>query len=136
MPFKRLVDYTGVTIWIFTIIFILGGLYWQQLNNTSNLVKHDLVLDAYEKKNDLIEKQILSLQMQSEHQEEWKEEFMTTFKDLVVEMKTNNEAILNRMQSTDNSVLRASFQLDAINAKLKTNANLHIMPPPPFDDND
>ena len=115
MPFKRLTDYTGITIWVATLVFTLGILYQQQRVNTEAIQESK----EYEQKVDKIELQIVSLQMQDVYQEQWKSEFMITFKELVIEMKRNNKAILSRMQSTDNNVLKTSYQLDLINNKLK-----------------
>lgn len=115
MPFKRLTDYTGITIWVATLVFTLGILYQQQRINTKAIQESK----EYELKVDKIELDIVSLQMQDAYQERWKSEFMITFKELVIEMKRNNKAILSRMQSTDNNVLKTSYQLDLINNKLK-----------------
>ena len=115
MPFKRLTDYTGITIWVATLVFTLGILYQQQRVNTEAIQESK----EYEQKVDKIELQIVSLQMQDVYQEQWKSEFMITFKELVIEMKRNNKAVLSRMQSTDNNVLKTSYQLDLINNKLK-----------------
>ena len=125
MPFRRLVDYTGITIWIATMIFVLGGMAYQLTENTSAISKVEASKKAetelYDKRLDLVEKQIVLLQMQDSYQERWKSEFMVTFKELVFEMKSNNENIIAKMQDTDNSVLKASFQLDAINRQLRIN---------------
>lgn len=125
MPFRRLVDYTGITIWIATMIFILGGMAYQLTENTSAISKvkasKKAETELYDKRLDLVEKQIVLLQMQDSYQERWKSEFMVTFKELVFEMKSNNENIISKMQDTDNSVLKASFQLSAINRQLRIN---------------
>lgn len=115
MPLRRLTDYTGITIWVATLIFTLGILY-SQINDNSKSVKE---LKDYGSMVHLIEKEIASLKMQDKYQERWKSEFMTTFKELVTEMKKNNHAILQKMQSTDNNLLKTSYQLDAITTKLK-----------------
>lgn len=121
MPFRRLVDYTGITIWVLTLVFALGCLYAQQLSNTESISE----MSKYKERVNTIDRKILSLEIQDQNQKEWKVEFMLTFKELVHEMKENNDAVLKKVQSTDDNVLRTSFQLEVISNKLKSNIDDH-----------
>lgn len=125
MPFKRLTDYTGVTIWVLTLIFSLGVIYAQQLTNTKSIV--DLKEKAV--KIELIEKEISLFEMKLSHMEETKKQSDVTVKEFMDEMKKNNKAILAKLQSTDNNVLKTSFQLEAISNKLK----IKSLTTPPLD---
>lgn len=121
MPFKRLTDY----IWVITIVFSLGVIYAQQLTNTKSIV------DLNEKavKIELIEKEISLFEMKLSHIEETKKQTDVTVKEFMDEMKKNNKAILAKLQSTDNNVLKTSFQLEAISNKLK----IKSLTTPPLD---
>ena len=115
MPFRKLVDYTGITIWILTLIFSLGVLYAKQISNTSEIEE----LKLSEKKIELIEKEIVLFKMQLEYERKAKADMMEQVKKLVEEMQKNNQIILGKLQNTDRNVLKASFQLQAISHKLK-----------------
>jgi hypothetical protein len=115
MPFRRLVDYTGLTVWIVTLIFLLGTLYAQQHSNTKAIVAN---LD-YQHRVEVIDREIVTLKMQDSYQQKWQSDFMITFKDFVKEMKENNEQVMKKIQTTDNNVLRTSYQLEAMNTELK-----------------
>ncbi len=121
MPIRRLIDYTGITVWVITLIFALGVMYAQQLTNTEAIAKGQ----EYKVRVDLIDKDIISLKMQDAYQREWKVEFMVTFKELIKEMKINNEAVLKKMQSTDDNVLRTSYQIEALNIEVQKSMRSH-----------
>lgn len=114
MPFRRLVDYTGITIWVLTLIFSLGVLYAKQLSNTTAIKKFETTVAKVE----LIEKQIVLFQMQLDYENKAKADIMEQVKKLVEEMKANNQLILGKLQNTDRNVLKTSFQLQAISHKL------------------
>lgn len=114
MPFRKLVDYTGVTIWVLTLIFSLGMLYAKQISNTTDIER----LKLSDKKIELIEKEIVLFKLQLSYEKQSKEDIMEQVKKLVEEMKANNQLILGKLQNTDKNVLQASFQLQAISHKL------------------
>ena len=121
MPIRRLIDYTGITVWVITLIFALGVMYAQQLTNTEAIAKGQ----EYKVRVDLIDKDIISLKMQDAYQREWKVEFMVTFKELIKEMKINNEAVLKKMQSTDDNVLRTTYKIESLNIEVQKSMRSH-----------
>ena len=101
---RRINDYAGSIIWACTLVFSLGVLYTQIQNNTSTLAEQKVYIDRYSAMR--VELDILKLKQ--EYQREWQADFMVTFKEMVAEMKTTNQ-----------SVQKQSYQLQAIERELK-----------------
>ena len=130
MTTRRLTDYTGIVIWIVSAIFVLGKLYTQQIDNTKAIAK----FEPYKTHMVEVDTDITILRIQSDYQKQRQEEFMVTFKEMVIrigesnkEMKKSNAAILKKIQSTDDNVLRTSYQLEALKLTLQESKNSHAM---------
>ena len=125
MPLRRLSDYTGIFIWAITVVFILGGAYkqqQQQQTHNEEIVRkvkqhsreHYTQITMLDKEIVKVDKELAKLQLQATYQQVWQQDFMGTFKELVIEIKTSNE----KAQETKNEVIRNSTHLKAIKEQL------------------
>jgi len=103
MTFRRLSDYTGITIWVVTMVFTFGILYSQQKSNTKEIEK----AQVYKVKINEIVIDLERLHTRQDYQQKWQAEFMTTFKDMVSEIK-----------KTNSEVIRNTYSLKSIDARL------------------
>ena len=90
MSIKGLSSYTGFATWIVTMIFAMGILYSQQQSNTAEIAK----AQQYKERVIQAEVDINTLKLQRDYQQEWQGEFMSTFKEMVQEIKKTNAEVL------------------------------------------
>lgn len=114
MPWRRLNDYAGITIYLIGIIFIGGGLYTKVGNIEVTLEEHKVYMtshDAIEKVQDLSIKQ---LQIEAAN----RDKFYQLMKDLLRETKQSNKETADRMQSINETVIETKFKVESIEKRM------------------
>ena len=105
MTFRRMTDFASVITSTVTLIFLMGILYAQQKENTKEIEK----AQAYKERVIQLEKAQVGMRLQQANSQAWQGEFITTFKELVKEIKTTNA-----------EVLRNTYHLQSIEEKVKS----------------
>jgi hypothetical protein len=113
MPLRRLADYSGIIIWVCTLVFGFGVSY-QQITN----VKHELAeLKVHDESFKALYTDVKILNMHRKYQLEWQADFIATFKELVSEIRDTNA-----------EVLRQSYQLQSIERELTDDTRRVVNP--------
>lgn len=115
MPFRRLADYTSVIIWLISVVFVGGGLYTKQLEHSKILEGREVHIT---KQKDM-ELDLVALKLNYEYQEQWRGEFMTTFKTMVDEMKSSNKLLAEGLSQTNLNVNTVKYKLETIERNLE-----------------
>lgn len=91
---SNLKSYQSTLLWLVGIIFIAGIVYGK-LNAVSN--RADIAIEriiAHNARIHTVETGLIGLEYQINSQRDWQKEFMTTFKELVTEIKVTNSQVI------------------------------------------
>jgi len=100
---SALKTYQGFFLWLIGIIFIAGITYYKVdvVSARADIAKERLTV--YDARINKVETLVEGMQYQLTYQKEWQKEFMTTFKELVAQIKITNH-----------QVYRNTYQLEVI----------------------